>query len=202
MSAGARVPWGVACVAAVALLASACGRSADDKVARWASEVLPPPPPAAEAVVHVAAPAEPKAAESDGDEADAVDELAMPPCERLLYRACLALGPSGEECSEARRAFPADRSPEWETGCQAVLDRRQELIDAGGEPPRGSGRNACSLLQERLCEESGTNTWACREARDDANRLRRQRRTASCLGDLLLREQAAVFSAKPPESER
>lgn len=142
------------------------------------------------------------AAAVSADEPDVVDELAMAPCERLLYRACLGLGPDGEECAEARRAFPAERPPTWETACQATLDRHQVLIDSGGEPPRGSGKNACRLLQERLCDESGTNTWACREARDDANRLRRQRQTKSCLGDLLLREQAAIFSARPPESER
>jgi hypothetical protein len=198
MRAGARASSALACVVAMALLAAACGRTPDDKVSRWAAEVLPAPAP--EVALEVAAPAEPEAAASEAEGPDAVDELAMAPCERLLYRACQGLGPDGEECAEARRAFPADRTPEWEMGCQAVLDRHQDLIDAGGEPARGSGRNACRLLQERLCAESGVNTWACREARDDANRLRRQRRTASCLGDLLLREQAAVFSAKPPES--
>lgn len=200
MPPGARASWVLVCVLA-ALALTACGRSADDKIARWAVEVLPPPAP--EVLVDEVTPAEPKPeAPPDEQGPEAVDELAMHPCERLLYRACLGLGPDGEECAEARRAFPAERTPASETGCQEVLDRLQSLIDANGEPARGSGRNACRLLQERLCQESGVNTWACREARADANRLRRQRRTSSCLGDLLLREQAAVFSAKPPGSEK
>ncbi|MEZ4264840.1 MAG: hypothetical protein R3F39_00565 [Myxococcota bacterium] len=188
------------CGVALLALACACSRTPDDKVVRWAAEVLPPPEPVAAA--DVSAPEPPSAPAPDDEGPAEVDELAMPPCERLLYRACLGLGPNGEECAQARRSFPPDRTPEWDQACQAVLDRHQDLIDADGEPVRGKGRNACRLLQQRLCEESGVNTWACREARDDANRLRRQRQTTSCLGDLLLREQAAIFSAKPRESEK
>ncbi|MCB9729118.1 MAG: hypothetical protein H6744_06690 [Deltaproteobacteria bacterium] len=181
--------------------APGCGREPADKVVRWAAEVLPATTaeaPEPEDASTTAPPVEAPAAEP----ADADEDAALTPCERLLARACEGLGPDGEECAEARRAFPAERPPEWEAACDAVLERHHALIEAKGEPARGKGLNACRLLQQRLCEESGPNTWACQEARDDANRLRRQRQTTSCLGDLLLREQAAIFSVRPPESGR
>ncbi len=163
-------------------------RAGEDKVKRWAAEVMPSPVPAAAAPVEedVVAPAP----------APAVPAPPTPPrdaCVRLMDVACGALGPHSEECHEARAVLPAERTPEWRDGCQHILD---EYVTEPAPEWAERRRNACRRLERRVCADVGADTWKCRQARADASRLRWERPEA-CLGDVLAWEARRLFSSQP-----
>lgn len=175
---------------AAMLVVAACpgddeGRARSPKIKRWATEVLPPPAP----------PEVPDVSEEESRPAVPAEDAtstARPrdACEVLIEMACSALGPHTEECHEAQRVLPRERTPEWRDGCQHVID---EHVTEPAPEWAGRRRNACRRLERRICKDVGAETWQCRQARADASRLRWERPQA-CLGDLLSWEAKRLFS--------
>ncbi|MGM0574674.1 MAG: hypothetical protein ACQEXJ_02930 [Myxococcota bacterium] len=190
---------------ACCLLAAGCRDAPEEKVKRWATEVWhpeeepavdgdtgPTPPGDGEGDAEAReAPPEPEQQQvksSAGPDASGEAEG----CERLSEEACSWLGPHTEECLEARQILPSSRTPEQEVACAKVLEEHADLIE--GAPDGFPGMNPCGRLARRQCRDLGARTWACKEARSDASRLRWMRREEVCLGDLLLWEARAVLS--------
>jgi hypothetical protein len=168
----------------VALLAAGCARDPAEKVVswprRWPRAALPADasasPLAADARSATAAAGGP----ADGGESPA-------PCEELIQRACEALGRHSEECLEGRSLLPRSRPPEWRAACAAVLAAEVGETDERRLHP-------CRRLERTQCADLGHRAFACRQAREDASRLRRKRRPDACLGDLLLWRARKIFS--------
>ncbi len=157
-----------------------CPEEPTDKVERWAASVLPDASPAAEGS---ARPPELTLAP--------VQHLpAEPPCVRLVREGCERMGAHSEECLRARRLLPVERRPEWRRGCAQALDRHADLLT---EAVESRGPNACRRLEQLRCKRSGAGSPSCRQAREDAARLRRKGNEALCLGDLLLEEARSVL---------
>ncbi|MGB0592450.1 MAG: hypothetical protein ACPGU1_22420 [Myxococcota bacterium] len=172
-----------------ALMVTSCGQPTTDKVARRAT-VVEMPGPVAEEPVSVEAPEE-----VVSKAPVPVAPRREPSCERLIKRACEALGEHSDECQEARSLIKGPVTPEQHSGCFSILETHV-LPNRSGKRTRRL--NPCRRLIRAVCRASKASTWACKQTRADASRLWRTGNGEACLGDLLLVEARGVLSVRRP----
>ena len=172
-----------------AIIATACGQPTTDKVARRATEAEMPGPVTEESV-SVEAPVE-----VVSKAPVPVEPPRTPSCERLIQRACEALGEHSDECQEVRSLVTGPVTPEQHSGCLSILEAHVLPKRSGKRKRR---LNPCRRLIRAVCRDSQASTWACKQTRADASRLWRTGDGEACLGDLLLVEARSVLSVRRP----